>query len=124
MAEKDETDPDVRRQAVLARIREQRRAADRADAYLLLQQTIQADLAVRGELGPDEFVELVRTEEGTVLVCTVSATTQVPQVEQDASSAYRTMLGLQAASAMRGPKLSSWRTPKPKAVSTRPPGIQ
>jgi hypothetical protein len=54
-------------QKMLARIREQRRAADRADAYLLLQQTIQADLAVRGELGPDEFVELVRTEEGTVL---------------------------------------------------------
>lgn len=56
---------------MLTLAREQMRAADRADAGLFLQQTIHADLAHRGELGPDEFVELHRDEKGRIVAETV-----------------------------------------------------
>ena len=56
------------REEMLARIRAKRREADLSDAGFFLQQTITADLADRGELRPDEAVELRRGENGQIIV--------------------------------------------------------
>jgi hypothetical protein len=99
MDDREGPESNARRQAMLARAREQMRAADRADTYLFLQQTIQADLAVQGELGPDEYVELVRADDGAILARKVSAIEQAPQAEEDAP-VYRSALAKQTRAAM------------------------
>ncbi len=59
------------------RVRELRREADRQDAGLFLQMTIEADLIDRGELDEDEYVKLERDADGNTVVSKVKIDDEV-----------------------------------------------
>jgi hypothetical protein len=94
MADHKDLGADANRQARLARVRARRRAADQADAGLFLQQTIMADLLSRGEVGPDESVEVTRGTDGGLVVRLVKGEGEAAAQPKESASLLEAGQGL------------------------------